>query len=151
MPLSSEGFCCHLQNLVCIKFLQMIVMQNLVCIKFLQMIVIFPESPPTFSWGGSQNLLFIFRSFTFCMTKGLFTWTQDSKLPQGNHCQGQVLPREHMMICCKGATTSLPRESSSSSEFVYLLHKLLQRMNFKHVYPFLVISGIIYWEIYSKQ
>ena len=24
-------------------------------------------------------------------------------------------------------------------------------MNFKHVYPFLVLSGIIYWEIYSKQ
>ena len=63
VPLSNEGFCCHLQNLV--------------CIKFLQMIVIFPESPQTFTWGGSQNLLFIFRSFTFCMTKSLFTWTQD--------------------------------------------------------------------------
>ena len=44
----------------------------LVCIKFLQMIVIFPESPQTFTWGGSQSLLFIFRSFAFCMTKRLF-------------------------------------------------------------------------------
>ena len=31
------------------------------------------------------------------MNKGLFTWTQDSKIPRGNHCQGQVLPRERMM------------------------------------------------------
>ena len=37
------------------------------------------------------------------------------------------------------------------SEFVLFLRKLLQRMNFKHVYLFLVLSGTIYWEIYSKQ
>ena len=35
------------------------------------MIVIFPESPQTFTWGGSQSLPFIFRSFAFCMTKML--------------------------------------------------------------------------------
>ena len=36
------------------------------------MIVIFLESPQTFIWSGSQNLLFIFRSFAFCMTERLF-------------------------------------------------------------------------------
>ena len=30
------------------------------------------------------------------MTKGLFTWTQDSKLPRGNHCPGlSVTSRSH--------------------------------------------------------
>ena len=29
--------------------------KSLACIKFLQMIVTFPESPQTFTWGGSQN------------------------------------------------------------------------------------------------
>ena len=39
MPLSTDGFICHLQSLA--------------CIKFLQIIVIFP--PQTFTWGESQN------------------------------------------------------------------------------------------------
>ena len=37
------------------------------------------------------------------------------------------------------------------SEFVSFLHKLLQKMNFKHVYLLLVLSGNIYWEIYSEH
>ena len=48
-----------------------VICKSLVCIKFLKMIVIFSESPQTFTWGGSQNLLFIFRSFAFCMTERL--------------------------------------------------------------------------------
>ena len=32
-----------------------VIYKSLVCIKFLQIIVIFPESPQTFTWGGSQN------------------------------------------------------------------------------------------------
>ena len=32
-----------------------VIHKNLVCIKFLQIIVIFPESPQTFTWGESQN------------------------------------------------------------------------------------------------
>ena len=62
-----------------------VICKSLVCIKFLKMIVIFPESPQTFTWGGSQNLLFIFRNFAFCMTKRLFpasgskTWEGKSK------------------------------------------------------------------------
>ena len=46
-----------------------------------------------------------------------------------------------MMICCPRATTSLPRGQAhrqlitmNLSEFFSFLHKLLQRMNFKHVY-----------------
>ena len=63
---------------------------------------------------------------------------------------GQALPRVHMMICCPRAT--LPRVNfiapgqvqghlitTKLSEFLYFLHKLLQRMNFKHVYLFLVL------------
>ena len=55
------------------------------------------------------------------MTKGLFTWTQDSKLPRGNHCPG--LPR----VKCYLAFTwwfvvpeqqlHCPRASSSSSDY----------------------------------
>ena len=68
---------------------------------------------------------------------------------------GQELPRVHMMICCPGAT--LPRANfiapgqvhryliaTNLSEFLYLLHKLLQRMNFIHVYVFLVHCGTFY-------
>ena len=56
------------------------------------------------------------------------------------------------MICCPGAT--LPRVTfiapgqvqghlitTKLSEFLQFLHRLLQRMNFKHVYQFLVLSG----------
>ena len=32
-----------------------VIYKSLVCIKFLQIIVIFPESPQTFTWGESQN------------------------------------------------------------------------------------------------
>ena len=65
---------------------------------------------------------------------------------------GQELPRVHMMICCPGAT--LPRVNfiapgqvhrhlitTNVSEFLYFLHKLLQRINFIHVYVFLVHFG----------
>ena len=46
---------------------------NLLNRSFNQIIVIFPESPQTFTWGGSlRSLLFILRSFAFCMTKRLF-------------------------------------------------------------------------------
>ena len=38
-----------------------VICKRLVCIKVLQVIVIFPESPQTFTWGGSQNELFISR------------------------------------------------------------------------------------------
>ena len=44
------------------------------------MIVIFPESPQTFTWGGSQNVLF--RSFAFCMTERLFA-TSRGKVWEG--------------------------------------------------------------------
>ena len=68
---------------------------------------------------------------------------------------GQELPRVHMMIRCPGAT--LPRVNfiaqrqvhrhlitTNVSEFLYFLHKLLQRMNFIHVYVFLVHFGAFY-------
>ena len=32
-----------------------VIYKSLVCIKFLQIIVIFPESPQTFTWSESQN------------------------------------------------------------------------------------------------
>ena len=32
-----------------------VIYKSLVCIKFLQIIVIFPESPQTFTWAESQN------------------------------------------------------------------------------------------------
>ena len=41
MPLSIEGFFCQ-------KF-------SMYQIKFLQMIVIFPKTPQTVTWGGSEN------------------------------------------------------------------------------------------------
>ena len=68
---------------------------------------------------------------------------------------GQELPRVHMMIRCPGAT--LPRVNfiapgqvhrrlitTNVSEFLYFLHKLLQKMNFIHVYVFLVHFGTFY-------
>ena len=75
----------------------------------------------------------------------------------------QSLPRVHMMICCPGAM--LPQVNSIAlgqvqrnlittdlSEFLYFLHKLLHRMNFIHVYLFLVCSGTfllqnLFWTI----
>ena len=73
--------------------------------------------------------------------------------------QGQVLPRVQMMICCPGAT--LPRANfiapgqvhrhlitTNLSESLWFLHKLLQRINFKHADLFLVLSGTFYWEIF---
>ena len=37
------------------------------------------------------------------MTKGLFTWTQNSKLPQGNHCPGlSVTSRSHDDLLSRG-------------------------------------------------
>ena len=82
--------------------------------------------------------------------------------PGGMIAPGQALPRIHMMICCPGAT--LPWVNfialgqvqghlitSKLSEFVYFLNKLLQRMNFKHVYLFLLLSRTFYLKIYSKH
>ena len=81
------------------------------------------------------------------LTKGLFTSTRDSELPGVIVAPGQALPRVHLMICCPG--TTLPRVNFIApgqvqrylittifSEFLQFLHKLLQRMNFKHVYLF---------------
>ena len=70
----------------------------------------------------------------------------------------QELPRVHMMICCPGATMpwvnfNAPGQvqrhliTTKLSECLYFLHKLLKRMNFKHVYLFLVLSGTFYWKI----
>ena len=43
------------------------------------MIVIFPESPQTFTWGGSQNLLFIFRCFAlFLASRGKVLKTKEN-------------------------------------------------------------------------
>ena len=64
----------------------------------------------------------------------------------------QALPRVHMMICCPGATLSKVNFNAlgqvhrhllttNLSEIFQFLHKLLQRMNFKHFYLFLVLSG----------
>ena len=68
---------------------------------------------------------------------------------------GQALPRVHMMICCP--RTTLPRVNfiapgevhrhlitANLSEFLKFLHKLLQNMNFEHIYLFLVLSGTFY-------
>ena len=42
-------------------------------------------------------------------TKGLFTWTRDSKLPRGNDCPGaSVTSRSHDGLLCPGST-SLPQ------------------------------------------
>ena len=73
----------------------------------------------------------------------------------------QALPRVHMIIYRPRAT--LPRVNfiapgqvhrhlitTNLSEFLWFLHKLLQRINFKHVYLFLVLSGTFCWEIYSN-
>ena len=57
---------------------------------------------------------------------------------------GQALPRVHMIISCPGATSL----SSNYYEFIWIplvLHKLLQRMSFKYVYLFLVLSGTFYF------
>ena len=75
---------------------------------------------------------------------------------------GQVLPRVHMMICCPGATLpwvnfTAPGQvqrhliTTNLSELLYFLDKLLQIMNFKHVYLFLMLSGTFYWKIYPKH
>ena len=75
---------------------------------------------------------------------------------------GQALPRVHMTTCCPGAT--LPRVNfiapgqvhrhlitTNLFEFLQFLHRLLQRMNFKHVYLFLVLSRTFYWKISSEH
>ena len=70
---------------------------------------------------------------------------------------GQALPRVHMMICCPGAMLPwvnfiAPGQvhrnliTTNLSEFLYFVHKLLQRMNFKHVYLFLVFLDLFYWK-----
>ena len=69
---------------------------------------------------------------------------------------GQALPCVHMIICCPLATsTSLPRGKlkviTKLSEFLYFSHKLLQRRNFKHVYPFLVLSGTFFEKFISNS
>ena len=75
---------------------------------------------------------------------------------------GQALPCVHMIICCPWALLLranfiAPGQAQGHliatklSKFLYFLHKLLQRMNFKHVYLFLVLSGTLYWKIYSKH
>ena len=114
--------------------------KSLACIKFLQMIVIFPESPQTLYLGWKPKLA-IHMQNTFCMTKGLFTLTHDSKLPRGNHCHGlSVTLRSHDDLLSLGnnviALGQAHRQliTMNLSEFVSFLHKLLQRMNFIHVY-----------------
>ena len=63
---------------------------------------------------------------------------------------GQALPRIHMMICCPGVNFIAPGQvhrdliTTNLSEFLQFLHKLLQRIDFKHVYLFLVLSGTFY-------
>ena len=52
---------------------------------------------------------------------------------------GQALPHVHMIICCPWASSS----SSDHYESILIplvLYKLLQLMNFKHFYLFLVLS-----------
>ena len=63
----------------------------------------------------------------------------------------------YWLICCPGATLPwvnfIPLGQvhhqliTNLSEFLQFLHKLLQRMNFKHVHLFLVLSGTSCWEI----
>ena len=76
----------------------------------------------------------------------------DSELPRGNDCPGaSVTSRSHDDLSSRGNVAPgqlhCPGASSSHlittklSEFLQTLHKLLQRMNFKHVYLFLVLSG----------
>ena len=92
------------------------------------------------------------------MTKDLFISTQDSKLSRGNDCPGlSVTLRSHDDLLSRGNNVIAPGQAHGQlitmnlSEFVSFLHKLLQTMNFKHVYLLLVLNGIIYWEIYSKH
>ena len=82
--------------------------------------------------------------------------------PRVMNAPGQALPHIHMMICRPGATLpwvnfivsgQVQRHliTTKLSEFLQFLHKLLQGMNFKHVYLFLVLSGTVYWEFYSRH
>ena len=77
------------------------------------------------------------------MTKGLFTLTQDSKLPRGNHCPGlSVTLRSHDDLLSRGNNVIAPAQAHHQlitmnlSEFVSFLHKLLQRMNFMNTFTY---------------
>ena len=64
----------------------------------------------------------------------------------GSDCPGaRVTSRSHddLLLCCPGASSS-SSDHYDFSEFLYFLHKLLQRMDFVHVYVFLVHSGTFY-------
>ena len=55
---SSYTILCHKINSVeghCPLTDSFVIYKSLVCIKFLQIIVIFPECPQSFTWGESQN------------------------------------------------------------------------------------------------
>ena len=66
-----------------------------------------------------------------------------------NYPGARVTSLSHDSLLSLGNVLHCPGASSSSSdhyEFLYFLHKLLQRMNFIHVYTFLVHSGTFYWK-----
>ena len=78
-----------------------------------------------------------------------------------NYPGASVTSRSHDDLLSRGNVASgqlhcLAVSSSSSDHYEFIriplvLHKLLQRMNFKHVYLFLVLSATFYWKIYSKH
>ena len=83
------------------------------------------------------------------MTKGLFTSTQDSKLPRGNHCPGlSVASRSHDDLLSRGNNFIAPgqahRHLNSFSFYTNCYREWILN-------TFTYFSGIIYWEIYSKH
>ena len=86
MPLSTEGFFCQ-------KFSMYQISPNDCYLSWITSDV----------YLGWKSKLTIHIQNTFCITKGLFTLTQDSKLPRGNHCPGlSVTLRSHDDLLSRG-------------------------------------------------
>ena len=100
---------------------------------------------------------------TFCMTKGLFTWTQDSKLPRDNHCPVlSVTLRSHHDLLSQGNNVIAPGQGHRqliimtiyliSFRFYTNCYREWILNTFTYFWCFLeLFSGIIYWGIYSKH
>ena len=83
---------------------------------FLKIIVIFPESAQTFTWGGSQSLLFIFRSFPFCMTRRLFPASRGKNLGRQKKMESPTCEKMALIHQMREILTSKPAFIQGVSE-----------------------------------
>ena len=84
---------------------------------------------------------------------------EPGELPWGNECPGaSVTLRSHDNLLSPGNVNFIAPGQveghliiTKLSEFLYFSHKLLQRRNFKHFYPFLVLSGTFFEKFISNS